>query len=138
MNRLQRQLVNLESFFPGQVRSIKTNEIYEVSVVVGPSRMPISLTVILPGGFPDCSPHIKVAPPVRQRWVDQEMRVVGHEALFSWHRSLSLGKIMKDIEIEFNLRPPTLISIFSQNQTVLTQPTIAFPEVDSKKYELHV
>lgn len=90
---------------------VKRNEIIELPLVVGPTRAPVTLIVNLPEGFPNVAPIIKVLPAVAQRWVDSEMRVVGHEALAMWNRNMSLGKIVKDIEIEFNLRPPTIIAV---------------------------
>lgn len=83
----------------------------ELPLVVGPTRASVALIINLPEGFPHVPPIIKVLPAVAQRWVDSEMRVVGHEALTMWNRNMSLGKIVKDIEIEFNLRPPTVITV---------------------------
>lgn len=108
--RIQKQIGTLYSFFPNSVRVLQADSVYEVPLTVGPSRTLVAIRIGMPSGFPDTAPVITVAPALSHRWVSHEMRVVGHEALATWNRSFSVGKIVKDIEIEFNLRPPTLFA----------------------------
>lgn len=96
--------------------------------------MQLSLRITLPNGFPDISPIIVVSPPVVQRWVGQDMKVVGHESIVSWNRNCSLGKIIKDIEIEFNLRPPT--AILSPSPATIPREDIPFPEVELLRFPI--
>jgi hypothetical protein len=139
---LQKQITTLYSFFPNQVRVLQTGRVFEIPLTVGPLRVQLSLTITLPNEFPDIVPIISVTPGVAQRWVNHEMRVVGHEGLAAWHRNLSVGKIVKDIEIEFNLRPPTIIvspappagQNYHSNPTPRQSEIISFPEVNSQKY----
>ncbi|PJF17184.1 hypothetical protein PSACC_02982 [Paramicrosporidium saccamoebae] len=134
---LQKQITSLYSFFPNQVRVLQPGTVFEVPLTVGPLRVQLSLTITLPNEFPNAVPVISVTPGVAQRWVNHEMRVVGHEGLAAWHRNLSIGKIVKDIEIEFNLRPPTIVvsPISPAGQNYHSHPTsrqseaLSFPEL---------
>lgn len=74
--------------------------------------MLVILKVTLPEEFPFEAPVIVVSPPVSHRWVDRDMQVVGHESLATWSTEHCLGKILKDIELEFNLRPPQILHGF--------------------------
>jgi hypothetical protein len=139
--RLQKQLGTLYSFFPNSVQAIEPNSVYQVHMAVGPSRIRLALELNLPRGFPEVAPILSVSPSVAHRWVSYDMRVVGHEALATWHRNLSVGKIIKDIEIEFNLRPPTIVVASHPPVRPVTTATtstpsksedLLFAEVDSK------
>ncbi len=123
------------------------NELFEIPLQVGTNRILVTLVVSLPSGFPDIAPIITVMPPVAQRWVSSEMRVVGHEALATWNRNMSLGKIVKDVEIEFNLRPPSLLTIpplassgsnaqaaVAASSAFAIKQKTAFPEVTDLRY----
>lgn len=119
------------SFFPGQVRVVQVDSKFEILLNVGPSRIQVNTVITLPSGFPEVPPVVTISPGVAQRWVSQDMRVVGHEALAAWHRNFSLGKVIKDIEIEFNLRPPIIIASPEPASVALVpSEQLVFPKVD--------
>ncbi len=110
LGSVESQVQTLHTFFPGQVRTVQSYSLYELPLTVGASRLSICVRVRLAEGFPLSSPPIiSVSPSLSHRWVDGQMNVFGHPSLAGWNASCSLGKILKDIEIEFNLRSPAVV-----------------------------
>lgn len=136
--RAQRQLESLYSFFPGQVRVTQVGRQYEVALLVGPSRTMVTITIWLPSDFPQGRPTLSVSPALAHHWVDREMRIIGHGSLAGWNPSFSLGKIIKDVEIEFNLRPPSIVTIPPTSVSASPKNAVAadaeFPEIDSERF----
>jgi len=133
-DRTQKQIGTIYSFFPNQVQVLQPGVAYDVFIFAGHVRQPFTLKVMLPGTFPDVAPIITVSPPVNHRWVSHDMRIVGHENLAVWHRNYALGKILKDIEIEFGLRPPSVISSrMNRSASIDGRKLIKFEEVDSMR-----
>jgi len=96
-----------------------------------------------------------VEPALNHAWIDANMDIIGHPALKSWNGMVYIGKILKDIELEFSLRPPnySMASIGANtNQTQrssvvsngpehknLESPGLNFPEIDGKTYSfMHI
>ena len=104
--RYQRQIGSLFATYPNQVRGLQNGNHFEVPVYLATARLSITIVVRLEQGFPDTPPTIQIHPPIAHRWVNHEGKVVGHEHLVNWNKNCALGRIVKDIEIEFNLRPP--------------------------------
>lgn len=125
--------MNLHSFYPSQVRTVVHNERFEIPMIVGPMRVAITIIIILPEGFPDVAPILKVFPALIQPWVDKEMKIVGHESLSRWNRNNMLGKVLKDVEIEFSLRPPVVVMGALNAPTITSSPTaqLEFSEIDA-------
>jgi len=132
MSGKQEQILNLHSFYPSQVRTVVNNERFEIPMIVGPMRVAIPILITLPDGFPDAAPVLKVSPAVIQPWVDREMRIVGHETLSRWSRNNMLGKLLKDVEIEFSLRPPMVTGALNA-PAITSSPTaqLEFLEVSA-------
>lgn len=53
-------------------------------------------------------PVLSVSPALVHPWVNSQMLLVGHEKLQKWDSYASVGKILKEVEQEFMIRPPIL------------------------------
>ena len=133
MSGRQEQILNLHSFYPTQVRTVINNERFEIPMIVGPMRVAITIIITLPEGFPDVAPILKVFPALIQPWVDKEMKIIGHESLSRWSRNNMLGKVLKDVEIEFSLRPPVIVTGALNVPTITSSPIaqLEFSEIDA-------
>lgn len=136
MSQRQKQIGTLYSYFPAhQITISDPNSRFSVSLTISRLNVPILLKITLPEQFPDEAPHITVSPPIAHRWVGRDMRVFGHESLATWNRTLCLGKILKDIELEFNLRPPQLLPGFTPSSEDDSRPptvkNLNFPEINA-------
>ena len=101
------------------VRELQRDTTYEVPCTI-PSTSTLAgytlyLIVTLPPQFPDNKqpPTIQIRPPpmVAHAWVDARTGIiVGHDKLNNWNQHVSLGKLVKDIIQEFQIRNPIVVS----------------------------
>jgi len=150
------------AYFPGTTSQLQAGYQYQVSLHSTRSNLAFSLLITLPQGFPSVAPEINVVQPAMSHaWIDgngSTMRVWGHPALRQWNGTVQLGKVLKDVELEFSLRSPTILSPNNhgqsqnqsqtqaqaqssgqsrvnhqtQNQSPGLDAGVAFPEVDLK------
>jgi ubiquitin-protein ligase len=86
------------------VRELAADSQYEIIAALPAST--IGLTVYLPPTFPHVPPALLVRPPVRHAWIDERGYIVNFDKLVNWNQHVSLGKLVKDILVEFSIRPP--------------------------------
>ncbi|TPX30198.1 hypothetical protein SeMB42_g07957 [Synchytrium endobioticum] len=101
------------------VREVQRDTTFEVSCSI-PSTPTVAgytlcLVVTLPPQFPDNQqpPTIQVRPPpvVAHAWIDARTGlIVGHDKLSNWNQHVSLGKLVKEIIQEFQIRHPAIVS----------------------------
>lgn len=97
-------------FFPGQVQEIEAEQIYQISIHLKRGNINLQLSIEIHQGFPNVPPTISVSPPISHQWVNSTMQITEHRQLTSWTGAFLLGNIIKDIELEFALRIPQLLS----------------------------
>ena len=83
-----------------------------------------------------------VEPPMVHPWVDGSMNIIGHQALQLWNPGHNLGRILKDLELEFSLRPPRVLPMAPQVPQMAAPPPrepvqrekieLSFPEIETK------
>lgn len=84
-----------------------------------------------------------VEPPLMHPWIDGSMNIIGHQALQLWNPGHNLGRILKDVELEFSLRPPRVLQAAPQAAPQMApqatrEPAqrekveISFPEIETK------
>lgn len=143
--RLQDHISSLYSYFPGKVLEFEPMMIYQISMQSSRAQINYSLTATLPPDFPAVCPVFSVEPALAHSWINSSMDVVGHPALKTWTGTVLIGKIIKDIELEFSLRPPTYSSVprfketpqkvtpkSSEENLSVNSESNAFPELDIK------
>eukprot|EP01135_Chromosphaera_perkinsii_P011628 Nk52_evm11s2462 gene=Nk52_evmTU11s2462 len=104
----QKQIATLRASVSGHVTEIQKDCIYETSVQCQ-NGITVYVRITLPADFPNRVPVFQVRPPLRQRWVDTQMYVVGHEKIRNWNPHISLGKMVSEILRDFIDHPPQLI-----------------------------
>ena len=87
------------------MRELVPGSQYEIPLMIS-SNLTIFLSILLPPSFPNGPPVFVVKPHVRHAWINAQGYLVGHDKLSNWSQHASLGKIVKDINIEFSIRPP--------------------------------
>jgi len=80
---------------------------YRVTFNAGNST--VFLNITLPPQFPNERPTVKVAPPLLHPWVNDQMMVVGCQAINSFYMHSNLGKAILDIVKEFTNHPPQFL-----------------------------
>ncbi len=149
---VQQHIASLFSFFSGKTIELQPRGKYQVSLFVSRANLSCSVVVTLPPNFPSYPPVFSVEPPMAHPWIDSKMDIYGHPSLVSWNATVLIGKILKDIELEFGLRPPHAINISAniprdagvlpvaqQNYEPRKPATpedskISFPEIETKTY----
>ncbi|TPX37748.1 hypothetical protein SmJEL517_g00606 [Synchytrium microbalum] len=95
------------------VRELTKDTNFEILATLS-STLTVFLVITLPPQFPDKPPVIQIRPPpaVSHAWIDSRTgQVVGHDKLTSgWNQHVSLGKLVKDIIQEFQIRNPVVIA----------------------------
>lgn len=147
---LQDHISSIYSYFPGKVVELEPMMIYQISMQCSRAQLNYFLTATLPPSFPTVCPIITVEPALNHAWINANMDIIGHPALKSWNGMVYIGKILKDIELEFSLRPPNYSMASTgananqtQRSSVVSRslehknsesPTLSFPEIDGKTY----
>jgi len=101
-----KQIETLKRLFPS-AREILRDVEFEIPLAVSVGY--IYLRVILPQGFPQGPPYIRVIPNVTHPWVNVTMYVAGHPKLANWNLHNNLGQIVKEVVDEFYKNPPRII-----------------------------
>jgi len=101
-----KQIETLKKQFPA-AREILRDVEFEIPLAVSVGY--IYLRVILPQGFPQGPPYIRVIPNVIHPWVNVTMYVAGHPKLANWNLHNNLGQIVKEVAEEFFKNPPRII-----------------------------
>ncbi|XP_070554143.1 vacuolar protein sorting-associated protein 37A-like [Ptychodera flava] len=94
------------------VTEIQRDVEYRVTTTTGGST--ISLNIILPPSFPQEKPIVKVSPPLRHHWVNEQMIVTGCPSINNFGVHTDLGRTVCSIILEFTNKPPI---VFGQEQT---------------------
>lgn len=146
---------SIYSSFPGKVEELQPRGKYQLSLFAVRANLRFAAVITLPPNFPMVPPVVSVEPALSHPWVDGKMDIYGHPQLNKWTGSVLIGKILKDVEMEFSLRPPQILhqnvpipahppspnhhmaSSTSPHPSPITQAsTVLFPEIDIKTYEL--
>lgn len=101
---------SISSFYPSQLEVVQEARHYRVIFPIATAPNSVQINIHISPQFPFAPPTMLVSPPMAHPWLDKEGRLVGHPHLLAWHQSHSIGKILKDLEIEFSLRPPVPVS----------------------------
>jgi len=113
-----KQIDTLKKQFPS-AREILRDVEFEIPLAVSVGY--IYLRVILPQGFPQGPPYIRVIPNVTHPWVNVTMYVAGHPKLANWNLHNNLGQIVKEVADEFFKNPPRIIPMPTQGYPNTTQ-----------------
>jgi hypothetical protein len=99
-----------------QIKSLESNSIIHRQISEDSWEIPcntplgtIYIILFTPPLFPEIKPRLIVKPLVRHDWLDAEGVVVGHQGLMNWGLNTSLGRVIKELMVEFQLRPPQKI-----------------------------
>ncbi|XP_032227927.2 vacuolar protein sorting-associated protein 37A isoform X1 [Nematostella vectensis] len=99
--------------FHHSVTEVQRDVEYRVTFTVGSSTL--FLNVTLPPQFPQEKPVVKVSPPVIHPWVNDQMIVVGCQAINSFYMHSSLGKAVQEVVRELCDHPPQIVNKPSAN-----------------------
>lgn len=108
-NLRKKQIQSLESNLIQHRQLTQTS--YEI-----PCHLPLGTIYViltLPAQFPSEAPVLEVKPLVRHPWLNHQGKVVYHESLLNWSMNNSLGRVIKELLVEFQLRPPCRIEQIS-------------------------
>lgn len=116
-----KQIESLRSFH--NVTEVQRDVEYRVTFNVGNST--VSLNITLPPQFPNERPIVKVSPPLRHPWVNDQMVVVGCPGINSFYMHSNLGRTITEIAKEFSDHPPQFLG------PLTSQPQPQFPASSS-------
>ncbi|KAJ3128478.1 Vacuolar protein sorting-associated protein 37A [Nowakowskiella sp. JEL0407] len=100
------------------IRELRRNVEFEITVSNalsndsnrGLSGTNLYIYVILPPNFPEMPPTITVKPIIGHAWVNSQTgQISGHDKLTRWNLHVNLGKLLKEISQEFQIRKPKLV-----------------------------
>ncbi|KAJ1336669.1 hypothetical protein BSLG_006988 [Batrachochytrium salamandrivorans] len=69
-------------------------------------QQPLVLTLLLMPAFPNTAPIVYLRPLCTHPWINSQGQVVGHDRLANWSQHASLGRVLKEVQTEFKIRPP--------------------------------
>lgn len=100
-----KQIESLRTFH--NITEVQRDVEYRVTFNVGNST--VFLNVTLPPQFPNERPIVKVSPPLRHPWVNEQMVVVGCPGINSFYMHSNLGRTITEIAKEFSDHPPQFL-----------------------------
>lgn len=135
MLRVLQHVSSLHQYFPGRVTELAPRQSYRLDVFIARAAMNLTFMINFSPTFPVVPPSIAVQPALSHAWVDGNMNVYGHPSLLSWNGAVLVGKIIKDVELEFSLRPPMVLPQAPRTAPqapAAREEAVSFPEVDLK------
>ncbi|XP_077984144.1 vacuolar protein sorting-associated protein 37A-like [Glandiceps talaboti] len=105
--------------FNHNVTEIQRDVEYRVTTTTGAST--VSLNITLPPLFPQEKPTVKVTPPVRHPWVNEQMVVTGCSGINNFAVHTDLGSTIRSIILEFTNNPPMVYGADATMQSPSSQ-----------------
>ncbi|XP_022798149.1 vacuolar protein sorting-associated protein 37A-like isoform X3 [Stylophora pistillata] len=104
----QQRLKQIESLRTlHSITEVQRDVEYRVTFSVGTST--VFLNITLPPQFPNERPVVKVSPPLRHPWVNDQMIVVGCPGINSFYMHSNLGRVITEVLKEFSDHPPQFL-----------------------------
>ncbi|CAK9290975.1 unnamed protein product, partial [Gordionus sp. m RMFG-2023] len=98
-----KQIESLKNLFPEIIENVKEQE-YALAFLN--SNIEFKLNINFPNEYPSEKPIIKVQPPIKHNWVNDELVIIGSPSLLKYTPSTDICMILKEISNEFNKNPP--------------------------------
>ncbi|KAJ7378030.1 Vacuolar protein sorting-associated protein 37A [Desmophyllum pertusum] len=100
-----KQIESLRTFH--NITEVQRDVEYRVTFNVGNST--VFLNITLPPQFPNERPIVKVAPPLRHPWVNDQMVVMGCPGINGFYMHSNLGRAITEVVKEFSDHPPQFL-----------------------------